>query len=519
MPDSPSPSASPAGTVAGLTSAAQQSRLAAIVETSDDAIISKDLHGVVLTWNGGAERIFGWTAAEAVGKPINFIIPPERQAEEPEILRRLRNGERVDHFETVRLTKSGQRIDVSVSISPVRDETGAIVAASKIARDITARKQAEALLQEAKREAERANQAKDAFLSVLSHELRAPLAPVLMELSFLEEAGGLAEDIRERMRMIRANVEAETRLVDDLLDATRIRHGKVRLVCQPVGVNEAIQGALRMLEPAIRRKRIRVTTTLEPAERRMWADPGRIQQILTNLIGNAVKFSPEDSGIEITAHGAGNRVRIAIRDHGAGIAPEFLPRLFQRFEQAAAPGSGGLGLGLAIARGLAELHRGSIQAASAGLGQGATFTLALPVAAAGAAPGARPPRRAAERSAAGMRVLLAEDHTETRAAMARLLRHLGCTVVEAGSVREALAAGGEGRFDLLLSDLWLPDGDGSEIMRVLRASGVRGAAISGLGEPEALERCRSAGFERHLTKPLTFQDLRELVASFIPRAS
>src|SRR5437016_3484011 len=214
-----------------------RAHLAAIVECSDDAIVSKSLDGIIINWNSGAERIFGWTAEEVVGKSIDIIIPEDRRQEEPMILAQLRAGNRVDHFETVRKTKQGRAIDVSVTISPIRDSDGKIIGASKIARDITIQKQVQRELGDsrkaahaAREEAERANRAKDQFLSVLSHELRTPLTPVLGAISLIEHNPLISpEDLREQMMMIRRNIETEARLVDDLLDLTRIARGKMQL--------------------------------------------------------------------------------------------------------------------------------------------------------------------------------------------------------------------------------------------------------------------------------------------------
>lgn len=497
-------------------------RLAAIIESSDDAIVSKSLEGTIRSWNGGAERIFGWTAEEAIGRPINIIIPPDRQEEEPAILARLQRGERVDHFQTVRIAKSGELRDISVSISPIRDGSGAIVGASKIARDITQQNRILRELREAKNLAERANQTKDRFLSNLSHELRTPLAPALAELGYLAETAELPESVRESMRMVRRNIETEARLVDDLLDLTRVEHGKMELNCSVVDVHEAIREAVASLQSQMDRKGLELTAGLRAAQHLVWADPDRLQQVFLNLLSNAVKFTPGQGAIAVrTANVSDGRgVRVEVSDNGRGIAPDMLPRLFQAFEQAEqSPRLGGLGLGLAITRSLVELHHGTVAASSPGLGRGASFTVELPVTEQRAP--AKPPAAASEasRAAARLRVLLVEDHADTSLAMTRLLQAMGCDVQAAASVREAIEKGEGGGFDLLISDLGLPDGSGLEIMRRLRSSDLHGVALTGFGQEGDVRLTREAGFDSHMTKPVRFEALRDLVSSYAAAAA
>src|SRR5688572_17787498 len=311
-----------------------QSRLAAIVESSDDAIVSKTLDGIVRTWNRGAERIFGYSAEEMVGRPIQTIIPPDRQEEEPRILERLRRGERVDHFETIRRRKDGTQIEVSVTISPIRSRDGQVVGASKIARDITPQKDFQRQLQAAKEVAEAASRAKDHFLSVLSHELRTPLTPVLATLSLMEQRGGLTPELRAEIEMLRRNVEAEARLVDDLLDLTRISRGKIQLHFEIVDAHAAVRNTLTMFQPDIDAKSLEASVALRAREHHVWADPGRLQQILMNLVSNAIKFTPEGGTITVrSANHADGRLGIEVRDNGVGLDPAAVERLFEPFEQ------------------------------------------------------------------------------------------------------------------------------------------------------------------------------------------
>jgi PAS domain S-box-containing protein len=508
-----------------------QARLAAIVESSDDAIVSKTLQGVIQTWNKGAERIFGWTADEVIGKPITIIIPPDRLQEEPVILSRIQAGDRVDHFQTIRVTKDGRMINVSVTISPVRDETGRIIGASKIARDITEQKRLQRELEEAKESAEAANRAKDHFLSVLSHELRTPLTPVLAAVSLIEQDSNVPREFAEQLRMIRRNVETEARLVDDLLDLTRIARGKVQLRPEVLDAHAIVRHVIGMFDAEVEAKGLTVALALRARQSQVWADPGRFQQVLLNLVSNAVKFTPQDGTITIRTSNENGTIKIEITDTGVGIEADMLPRLFRPFEQGERTVTrqfGGLGLGLSIVKSLVEMHKASISAVSEGKDQGATFTLRMEtvspaqaqlVQGPGAAPGTGAGAGAGAGGAAGRvyRVLLVEDHNDTRGVLTKLLTSFGCDVTAVGTVREAVAAAERQQFDLLLSDIGLPDGTGLEVMRHVAArSKVTGIALSGFGQDDDIRRSREAGFVTHLTKPVSFQALKEVIRNVTP---
>jgi PAS domain S-box-containing protein len=497
-----------------------QARLAAIVESSDDAIVGKDLNGVVTSWNKGAERIFGWTAAEIVGRPITTIIPTDRLQEEPQILARMRRGERVDHFETVRQTKDGRLINVSVTISPIRDTDDRIIGISKVARDITLQKNFEQQLKAAKDQAESAREAaeaasrsKDHFLSVLSHELRTPLTPVLGAISLLEQDPTIPAPVREQVQMIRRNVETEARLVDDLLDVTRIARGKVRLHAEILDAHAVVRDVVAMFQPEIDDKGLSVTVSLRAKQHHVWADPGRFQQILLNLLSNAVKFTPADGSIAVQTANENGTIKIEVADTGIGIEPDMMPRLFDPFEQGERTVTrqfGGLGLGLSIVKALVELHKASISATSEGKGLGTTFTLR--VESVQAAPQGASPAAMDTNGGKPYRILLVEDHADTRRVIAMLLTKLGCVVTVAGSVKEAVEAADRQTFDLLLSDIGLPDGSGVDVMRHMAArSNVKGIALSGFGQEEDLRRSREAGFATHLTKPVNVQTLHQVI--------
>jgi PAS domain S-box-containing protein len=504
-----------------------QARLAAIVESSDDAIVSKTLQGIIKTWNKGAERIFGWTADEVIGKPITIIIPPDRLQEEPVILSRIQAGERVDHFQTIRVTKDGRKINISVTISPVRDETGRIIGASKIARDITEQKRLQRELEEAKESAEAANRAKDHFLSVLSHELRTPLTPVLAAVSLIEQDPAVPREFAEQLRMIRRNVETEARLVDDLLDLTRIARGKVQLHPEVLDAHAIIRHVIGMFDAEAEAKGLTVALALRARQSQVWADPGRFQQVLLNLVSNAVKFTPQDGTITIRTSNENGTIKIEISDTGVGIEADVLPRLFRPFEQGERTVTrqfGGLGLGLSIVKSLVEMHKASISAVSEGKDKGATFTLRMETVSPAqiqqvqglGAPGAGA-AGAGVAAARVYRVLLVEDHSDTRNVLTKLLANCGCDVTAVGTVREAVAAAERQQYDLLLSDIGLPDGSGLDVMRHVAArSKVTGIALSGFGQDDDIRRSREAGFVTHLTKPVSFQALKEVIRNVTP---
>jgi PAS domain S-box-containing protein len=350
-------------------------RLAAIVSSSDDAIVSKDLNGVIQTWNRGAERMFGYTEEEAVGKPITLIIPKERLAEETEVLSRVRAGLSVEHFETVRQRKDGTAIDISLTVSPVRAPGGQIVGASKIARDITEQRRLRAA-------ADQASRMKDEFLAVLSHELRTPLNTVLGYARMLKrDDAKMSEDIRARaLDALERNADVLTRLVNDVLDTSRIVSGKLRLTLDSCIVERFIDEAVETVRVAAEAKEITVESAVVPGLT-VHGDRDRLQQVVWNLLSNAIKFTPPGGHVSIRAAQEHGLVQIVVTDTGIGIAPEHQPYVFQRFWQGDTTVSrdhGGLGIGLALARYLVELHGGTIRVESAGVNQGSAFIVSLP---------------------------------------------------------------------------------------------------------------------------------------------
>ena len=350
-------------------------RLAAIVSSSDDAIVSKDLNGIIQTWNPGAERLFGYTAEEAIGKSITMIIPEERLAEETEVLSRVRAGLSVEHFETVRHRKDGTPIDISLTVSPVRSPGGQIIGASKIARDITEQRRLAAA-------AEAASRMKDEFLAVLSHELRTPLNTVLGYARMLKrDDARMSGDVRARaLDALERNADMLTRLVNDVLDTSRIVAGKLRLTLDTCPVQQFVHEAVETVRPAAEANGVDLESAVAPGLT-VFGDRDRLQQVVWNLLSNGIKFTPEGGTVSVRAEQHGGAVHIAVKDSGIGIPPEHQPYIFQRFWQADTSVSrehGGLGIGLALARHLVEMHGGTIAVESPGSGGGTIFTVTLP---------------------------------------------------------------------------------------------------------------------------------------------
>lgn len=374
-------------------------------------------------------------------------------------------------------------------------------------------RRAEEALKQAKDSAEAANKAKDQFLAVLSHELRTPLTPVLATVSDLQAQESLGEELREDMDLVRRNVEMESKLIDDLLDVTRISRGTINLHLEVVDVCMVLRTALEICQKEIDAKRLDVSLNFLASAHHVRADPVRLRQVFWNLIKNAVEFTPEGGRISLRTTDARGRLQVEVSDTGIGIRPELLPKIFNAFErgdQTASRRFGGLGLGLNIAKSVVEMHHGTLVAFSEGTDKGATFVVELPCVLPGEGPVAPPVREPAQEPL--RKILLVDDHPDTLMTLAKLLRRWGYAVVTADGVRAALRLAAKEPFDLLVSDLGLGDGSGLDIMREMKHRyGVRGIAFSGYGTEEDLRRSREAGFEEHITKPVNADILRAAV--------
>jgi PAS domain S-box-containing protein len=509
--------------------------LASIVSSSDDAIVSKSLDGIITSWNEGAERIFGYTAAEAIGQPVVMLVPKDRKDEEPSILARLRRGERVDHFETIRVRKNGEKFTASLTISPIKDLNGVVIGASKIARDISEMKriaaEREQLLESertARAQAEHANRMKDDFLATVSHELRTPLNAIMGWTQVLRESEGSSADLLEGIEVIERNARAQAQLIDDLLDLGRISSGKLMLDVDWIDIGSVIREAITSIRPTADAKRIGIKSVVNEIKGGMKGDKRRLQQVVWNLLSNAVKFTQEEGKVIVTVARVNSHVEIAVTDNGKGIERSFLPHVFERFRQADASTTrrqGGLGIGLALVKQLTELHGGQVRAESSGLGKGATFTLLLPVVAVHSeeppAPGASsfdsPAVDLTTEDLRGIRVLAVDDDKDSLAVLRRILTARNAEVTTASSAEEALAAFPGLRPHVVLSDIGMPDQDGYEFARRLRklpgGATVAAAALTALARPEDRMRALKAGFQTHLAKPIAPAELVAVVQS------
>jgi PAS domain S-box-containing protein len=661
-------------------------RLAAVVDSSDDAIVSKSLEGIIRTWNSGAERIFGYTADEVIGKPITILLPPQRAGEEEQILSRLQRGERVDHFETVRIHKDGRFINVSVTISPIRDSTGRIIGASKIARDITERKRNEQRTQfladasaalaeltdyestltriaalavpafadwcavdvvdeggsvrrlalvhsdpakvrlsrelsrrhplrptdrhgamsvirtgeaewvadiddevlgevarddehfqrirslrlksyicvplklrsgtlgaltfttaesrriygpadlraamdlaqravisienakfvEALRESDRR---KDEFLAVLSHELRNPLAPLRNAVQILDAQVSRVPQLQFARDVIDRQVGQLSRLVDDLLDVSRIAQGKVELRTERAELAAVVNDAVEAIRPLVAQRGHQLTVELPPGPVLLEVDSGRITQVLLNLLNNAVKYTNDGGRIWLRAETIAGELLVHVEDNGVGIPAELLPRVFEMFRQgdhSAERAQGGLGIGLTLVQRLVAMHGGFVEAHSEGPGQGSEFIVRLPLAATGHDP-ATPATAVDEHSAiSARRILVIDDNRDAADSLATLLTMSGHEVRSAYDGQTGIDTAQDFRPDVVLLDIGLPKLNGYEVAKRIRAQ--RGkdvllVALTGWGQDEDRKRSMAAGFDHHLLKPIDFADLFELLAA------
>ena len=677
----------------------ERARLAAVVDSSHDAIVSKTLEGHIQTWNAAAERLFGYSAAEVVGKPITIIIPKELQAEEGQILARLRRGERVDHFETVRLTKAGRRIPVSLTVSPVRNAAGIIVGASKIARDISERHRAEQILRQTQAQlvayaqgleklsecsarlwschtlqsgleevlnavvellgAQKGNvqlldetatvlrivaqrdfgadfleffaevtaadesacgralktgerilvediqadeeyrgmreiagaagfravvstpligpdgtpfgmlsthfeavhlpnsqqlrlldqfvrhacdfirrckmeqalrlreeslrdgdRRKDEFLALLAHELRNPLAPVRYALATIRKPGLTLEQRGRANEIIERQVVHMSHLLDDLLDVSRITRGAIVLKKVRTELAPVIEAAIDAARPAIDARQHNLSLDLPAQPLFLEADPVRLTQVFSNLLINAAKYTNPKGQIDLKVVMEGKEVVISIRDNGIGIPAELMPRLFTLFTQARPAlerSEGGLGVGLALVRGLVTLHGGHVQAHSAGIDRGSDFIVHLPMSPAANADGPADPAVTPESRHRGLQVLVVDDNQDVAESCKTLLELSGHRVSTAYTGREALELAESLHPDVILLDIGLPDISGYEVARRVRGTSwganAELIAVTGWGQDTDRERAFRAGFDHHLTKPISTDSLETLLQS------
>jgi PAS domain S-box-containing protein len=671
-----------------------QALMAAIVQSSDDAIVSKSLEGVILSWNAGAERLFGYTPEEAIGKSITLVIPPERYTEEEAILARLRRGERIEHYETVRVAKDGRRLDLSLTVSPVRDSSGRIIAASKVARDVTLQKRAQEahillkdelaaqladlrrlhemsvrlattlelqpILDETLRTAvaiedadmgivsicdvdkgelhiganlgfraeflkafepvptggatgicfaERrrvivedaeidpifapfrdiareagfravhctplitragrvigvlathfrrphrpsdrethlidlcarqaaefienarlydelieADRRKDEFLATLAHELRNPLAPISNSLQILRLSDDLSPGVEQVREIMERQVNHMVRLVDDLMEVSRITRGKVELRKERVELAAIVRGAVETSRPLIESAGHQLAISVSPEPMTLEADQVRLAQVIANLLNNAAKYTDRGGQIWLTAKREGGQAIVSVRDTGLGIPAEMLPRVFDMFAQVDRTlkrSQGGLGIGLTLAKRLVQMHGGQIDVFSEGPGKGSEFVVRLPLVAdigiVTTSIPTLPSRPINLGQLATRRILVIDDARDSVYVLSKLLTRMGQDVQVTQDAEEGLEMARKQPPDVIISDIGMPKMDGYELARRLRqepaVEKVVLVALTGYGQETDKQKAKDAGFDYHLTKPVGLEALEELLSS------
>jgi two-component system CheB/CheR fusion protein len=617
---------------------ARLAQLSAIVESSEDAIWSNDLHGVIETWNRGAERLYGYSAEEVIGRDVRFLCVPEDVLVVDRCLETVGLGKRVEQVEALRMRKDGVSIDVSITISPVFDERGNVVGGSAIARDVgqvraahreVARRQqeiqqlldstAEAIYgvdargictfcnpacvrllgyesqaeligrnmhelvhpactaespdahdcdlensfrrgtpahstseilsradgtrfaaeywshpvlgddghsgsvvtflditerRRAEEDVRVAANRRERFLALLSHELRNPLAAVLNAVRIVSSGGGSKQVQDKARQVVDRQGRHMARLLDDLLDVSRITNGKFEVRREPVRLDEVISSGVEALEPIVRDSGLTLMTSLPSEPLFVEGDGARLQQVVVNLLSNAARYSYSGSRVEVSLQREGDSAVLAVRDWGRGIERSFLPHIFDMFAQGEQKEvQGGLGIGLALVRRIVELHDGTVEAKSAGRDLGSEFVVRIPCSSGRQDVGSQSPAGSVETC----RIVLVEDQADGREMMRALLELRGHSVVEAGDGTSAIEAVMRELPDVAIVDIGLPDVSGYDVARAVRAAqtcdGVFLIALTGYGSQSDVRAAQEAGFDAHVTKPAEAESLYRLIGT------
>jgi PAS domain S-box-containing protein len=491
-----------------------RSRLAAIVEGSDDAILSETLSGEIFTWNHGAERIFGYTEAEACGRSLDFLILSERGADSEKILARIRRGETVERFETESRTKSGATIDLSVTVSPIRDGAGPIVGASVIARDISQQKRLRRELQEKNRTLEQqyhvvreANRLKSEFVANMSHELRTPLNAIIgfTQLMHDERVGPVSAEHKEYLGDILTSGRRLLELINDVLDLAKVESGKMEFHPEPVQLQPLIMGVRSILQSVAASKRLTVAIDISPEVESPVIDPSKLKQVIYNYLSNAFKFTPEGGRISIRVRAEdAAHFRLEVEDTGPGITPERIGELFLEFRQLESGLSKryqGTGLGLALTKRIVEAQGGRVGVQST-VGQGSLFFAVLPMSAVQSSDTKPGPRSRA--GVSGPKVLVVEDNENDLNWLTRVLSQAGYAVDSATSGSEAVAKAQQTLYSAILLDLILPDTLGWDVLRAIRAAAVnQDAPVIAVTVVTEQDTARSFALQDYLPKPVS----------------
>jgi PAS domain S-box-containing protein len=465
-----------------------------------------DASGRVASWNAGAQRMKGHSAAEVLGQHFSIFFTPEDVASgRPERELAIARAEGRFEDELMRVRKDGSSFWAHVVVTPLRSESGEIVGFVKVARDLTKERQA--------RKMEVENQLKDAFLATVSHELRTPLTAILGWTKLLRKQR-LEPNVSNAIDVITRNAEAQVKLVDDLLDVSRIVNGKFRVEMREADLVSIVAEAIDVVKPTAMAKGVVIALEDQSEPCLLVGDAERLRQVFWNILWNAVKFTPRYGAVRVSMQHEGAQVTVAIEDTGKGIAPDFLPYVFERFKQADQSiigGGGGLGLGLALVRHIVELHGGWVAASSDGAGKGARFEVTLPIRA--VRPTDVPEPLSRTRPLAGYRVLIVDDEADSRELISAVLAHAGADVETAGSAADAIGSLPRFRPHLVVSDIGMPVEDGYALMRRMRAlardegGAVPSIALTAYRREEDKARALAAGFTAHIGKPVDPDDL------------
>ena len=475
----------------------------------DFAIFLLDTNERIATWNSGAERILGYKEAEIIGQPYGIIFNPQEIVNlQPEHELEIARNKGRSEDERWHVRKDGSRLWASGVVTPLWDALGKLRGYAKVMRDVTDRKKAEVELAEA-------NQRKDEFLAILAHELRNPLAPILNALHLLRREKIMSPAQEEATGIIDRQVRQIIRLVDDLLDISRISRGKIHLRKERVELSSIVKSAVETAQPLIESRKHELTVTLPPEAIWLEADAARLEQVVGNLLTNAAKYTEPGGRISVTAVREGSDVILRIKDTGIGILPEMLPRIFDLFVQADRSlerAEGGLGIGLTLVKSLVQLHQGTIEASSPGVGQGSEFVIRLQAV---SEVTAMQPESVTDdiKKYRSLRLLVVDDNTDTVESLAMLLRLSGHEVQTAQNGPDGLHAALSNNPEVAMLDLGLPGIDGYELARRIRHQTDKPVliAMTGYGQAEDRERTKEAGFDYHLVKPVDPEKLQDLL--------
>lgn len=505
-------------------------KLESLFEHADCAVatVHPDTHVLDLV-NPAFARMHGFEVEELAGRPLVNTCAPESLEDALKHTRRALAQDSHD-YECVNVRKDGSTFLAQIHVAAVKDERGQVLFRAVTVQDITERKRLESNLQRLD-ELTAVNRSKDEFIAMLSHELRSPLNVIRLWAQILERPGRSEERLREGLEVIDRSSRMQAKLIEDLLDVHRITTGDLRLELAEIDLSDLTRSVVDSMAPSAAEKQIRIVREIEPEFVPVHGDSGRLQQVLANLFGNAVKFTPKGGEIRVVLRRADAHAEVSVRDTGQGIRPEELPHLFERFRRSQprrGSGHSGLGLGLSIAKRLVDLHGGTIVAHSSGAGTGATFTVAIPLLSANAmrpAVVAGASGKESPVSLVGVVVLVVDDEPDTREAVQRVLEHAGVQTLAAGSVDQALDVIRQKLPDVIVSDIGMPGRDGYDFVRSIRAlPEARGGRIPAIAltayvTSEDRERALGEGFQKHLSKPVESRELIAAVASLAPKRS